>query len=284
MSKFGSLLMRFLQVTGYETPSSINKTFLDQAYKNSASFLDSGTILVIVLCIAVVGIVAFATGWMILMTHRVIQFGLMLALVIGTVLSMLVISQIQALTGRHGIFGQLVKDDYDSIYYAAQLNHYTTAANADESRWLIAIQFNDQAELDYWYRDWRDTTQRVQTLVDNAVANQTWPEESQPLGALQAHWNAYIALDAQIRIKATNTADLDHINEAERLSTGQSNQTLSAFTTAINELSAVNRSYFEQTDANEATVLSLTIVWSLALFPLVGLLTVWGISLRLKDF
>jgi hypothetical protein len=188
------------------------------------------------------------------------------------------------LSGPHGAYGQMVRDDYDSVYYAAQLKHYGTAANADESRWLIALAFGDQAAADHWQQDWLDNTSRVSMLITRAQANRTWPEEDQPLAAIQTNWNGYFTIDGQIRAAARNTSDPNRIITAERISTGISNQTFGKFSDAVDQLSLANRSHFDQTYASEAANLTLYTTLGLVLFPLIGLLAAWGASRRFKDF
>ncbi len=121
-------------------------------------------------------------------------------------------------------------------------------------------------------------------LITRAQDNRTWPEEDQPLAAMQANWNSYFTIDRQIRAAARNTSDPQRIITAERISTGISNQTFGKFTDAIDQLSLVNRSYFNRTYASEATNLTLYTTLSLVLFPLIGLVAAWGVSRRFKDF
>jgi len=178
----------------------------------------------------------------------------------------------------------MVSEDYNSVYYAAQLKHYGTAANADESRWLIAQEFGDQAAADHWQQDWLDNTSRVTKLIILAQNNRTWPEEDQPLAAMQTNWNSYHTIDGQIRAAARKMSDPQRIITAERISTGISNQTFGKFTDAIDQLSFVDRSHFDQTYTSEAANLTLYTTLGLVLFPLIGLVAAWGVSRRFKDF
>ena len=100
-------------------------------------------------------------------THRVLNPGLLPAALVALILGLSLLGLVNTLgkVGDHtainadpvvnidqagqidGAFYQMVRDDYDSVYDAAILTRYATDANADESRWLIAQEFNDQANV-----------------------------------------------------------------------------------------------------------------------------------------
>jgi hypothetical protein len=121
-------------------------------------------------------------------------------------------------------------------------------------------------------------------LITQVQANRTWPEEDQPLAAMQTNWNGYFTIDGHIRAAARNTGDSQRIITAERISTGISNQTFGKFTDAVDQLSLVDRGHFDQTYASEAANLTLYTTLGLVLFPLIGLVAVWGVSRSFKDF
>jgi hypothetical protein len=264
--------------------NSINKGFLDNAYTDTVNFLGYTIVLTLLFCLAFCLLIGFTAWRMAAVTHRFINVGLTIALLVGIVFSFFAVTHLIELSGQHGAYGQMVKDDYDSVYYAAQLKHYGTAANADESRWLIALEFGDQAAADHWQQDWLNNTSRVRMLITRAQDNRTWPEEDQPLAAMQTNWNGYFTIDGHIRAAARNTSDPQRINTAERISTGVSNQTFGKFTDAVDQLSLANRSHFDSTYASEAANLTLYTTLGLVLFPLIGLVAAWGVSRRFKDF
>ncbi len=117
-----------------------------------------------------------------------------------------------------------------------------------------------------------------------AQNNRTWPEEDQPLATMQTSWARYFTIDGQIRAKAKDMTDTQRIVDAERISTGISNQTFGTFTGAVDQLGTVNRAYFARTYASEADSLTLYTTLCLVLFPIIGLAALWGVSRRLKDF
>jgi hypothetical protein len=270
--------------------SSINYAHLTQAYNDSASFLTSTTWLLAVLCLFFCGLLLFGTGRMMITTHRLINPGLFPATLIVLILSFNVVSLLGSLgaqssqAAQDGAFKQMVKDDYDSVYYAALLKRYSTDANADESRWLIAWEFNDQTNIQHWQNDWDTNVQSIQSLMQRARANQTWVEEIQPLADMDTYWNQYYSIDPQIRSAARNQSNPNWLHDAEFISTGTSNQAFGNFTNAVDRLSQANRDHYTATLNDAQSALTLSFVLSLVLFPLAGLLAVGGIAIRLNDF
>ncbi len=265
--------------------SSINKGYLDAAYQDTTSFLGITTVLLVLLCLAFCGLLVFVLVRMALLTHRVINSGVTLATVLALVMSVVVITNFAAMSGRHGTFGLMVQDAYDNVSTTALLKRYGTAANADESRWLIAVDFGDQTEINRWQQDWYANKAQVNTLIQQVNSNRAWSaEEDQPLADMQSHWNTYISIDPQIRALAENTANPNRIHDAQALSTGQSNENFYAFTTALDRLSTVSRDHYTTTSTITNATLTYFIPLSILLFLLIGLLAVWGIARRLKDF
>lgn len=270
--------------------SSINYQHLQGAYSDSRSFLDRTTGLLAMVCVLFCGLLLLTTVRLVLSTHRLLHPGLLAAVLPGLILSVSVVSLLGSLSGqgsqasRDGAFRQLVVDDYASVYAAALLTHYGADANADESRWLIAHEFADQASIQRWQADWDANVREIETLMQQAHANQTWVEELRPLTEMDASWRQYDGLDAQIRSRATQQNDPERLLTAESLSTGPSSRAFSAFLAAVNQLGQANHEQYLLTlDAVQGALVRDT--WfSLLLFPLAGLLALGGIALRLQDF
>lgn len=265
--------------------SSINKGYLDAAYNDTVSFLGITTWLLGLLCLVFCGLLVFALIRMMLLTHRVINVGLTLAALTALILSVMIETSFVTMAGRHGAFGVMVQDAYDNIYDTALLKRYGTAANADESRWLIAVDFGDQVEINRWQQDWYTNRAHVNALMQQVGSNRAWPnEEDRPLADMQLHWSTYTSIDPQIRALANDTANPNRIHDAQTLSTNRSNDNFYTFTDAVDNLSRINRDHYtaiyQVTYATTAHFIPLSII----LFPLAGLLAVWGISRRLRDF
>ena len=77
---------------------------------------------------------------------------------------------------------------------------------------------------------------------------------------------------------------LKRLITAENISTGNSNAAFSQFTNAVDQLAKANQDHYNQTFDSINGTLMTYFVLSLILFPLIGLLTLGGIVLRLKDF
>jgi hypothetical protein len=264
--------------------SGINKGYLDSAYNDTMNFLGLSTLGTGILCLVFCMLLIFTSTRMVMVTHRILNTGLVLATIVALIFSFTIVSSLLSMSGRHGTFGSMVKDDYDSIYYAALLKRYGTAANADESRWLIAVDFGDKVEMDRWQQDWYTNKAQVETLIKRAVANRTYPEEDQPLTDMQLYWGAYTRIDPQIRALASTTTNPNRIHDAQQLSTGKSNENFYKFTTAVDQLSTANRNYYNSTYRTTDDNLTRFIPLSIFLFPVIGLLALWGTSRRLKDF
>jgi hypothetical protein len=270
--------------------SFINYSHLGSAYNDSANFLTSTTVLLAILCILFCGLLLFSIIRMIVTTRRLLNPGLVAATLLALFLSLTMVSLLgnlgavgsQAL--QDGVFKQLVKDDYQSIYDAALLQRYGTDANADESRWLIAQEFNDQANVAHWQTDWNNNVQEIERLIQGAHANQTWQEEIQPLANIDTYWSQYHTIDGQIRSTAQNQSDPKRLLDAEAISTGISNQAFGHFINAVGQLSQANLDHYKQTLQSAQSSLNLDFLLCLILFPLAGLLALWGITIRLKDF
>ena len=270
--------------------SSINYSHLQGAYSDSGQFLGGSTTWIIILSILLGLLLITATLHMLLRSHRIVNAGLLAATLISLIFSGITINLLSSLQGQSqvhsqdGAFVQLVQDDYTSVYYAALLNRVTTDANADESRWLIALEFNDQANVTHWQNDWNQNVQQIQHLMQQAHGNQTWTEELAPLQNIDTYWKQYDTIDGQIRSAAEQQGDPKRLLNAEAISTGPSNQAEGRFTNAVTQLSNANQEHYNQTFSAINNTLMLSFWLCLALFPLVGLLALWGITIRLKDF
>lgn len=284
--------------------SSINHHALEQANTDANSFLGGTFWLLLFLGVLLSGLLIFSTIRMMATSHRAINPGLLpaalIALILGVSLLGLVnslgkqgdhtgwqadpVSHIDQAASIDGAFQQMVSDNYDSVYDAAILTRYATDANADESRWLIAQEFNDTANIQRWQTDWQYNVGQVHYWMQNAQNNLTWTEEQSPLQQMTTDWNQYDTIDGQIRSDATNQRDPNHLLTAEALSTGNSNSAFGHFTDAVSQLSAADQGHYNTTRDATSQSLGLSFLLSLVLFPLTGLLAVWGVWLRLKDF
>jgi hypothetical protein len=272
--------------------SDINNTALGKANRDANNFLSGSFWALVFWGLLLCGLLAFSTVYMMAATHRLVNPGLLPAVLIAIILSFNLFGFVGNLdkqsnnhqTLQDGAFQQMVADDYQSVYDATLLKRFATDANADESRWLIAQEFNDQPNIQHWQQDWNTNVVRVQSLMQNANANQTWDEEVQPLKDIDTYWKQYYALDGQIRTAENNQGDPNHTLTAEKLSTGESNLAFGYFTTAVQQLSNANQLHYNSTLSDTSSSLILYFVLSLVLFPLIGLLGAGGIWLRLKDF
>jgi hypothetical protein len=178
----------------------------------------------------------------------------------------------------------MIQDDYGSIYDITLLKRYATQANADKSRWLIALEFNDQANSLHWQADQWSNIQQVQALMQKAHTNQTWDEELQPLKTMDTTWNQYYSIDSEIQGATQRHERANPLLDAEEISSWESNWAFQSYTAALDSLSNVNRWHYTATfeDASSSTQLFFTL--NLILLPLAGLLALAGLTIRFRDF
>ncbi|HEX7736539.1 MAG TPA: tetratricopeptide repeat protein [Ktedonobacteraceae bacterium] len=276
--------------------SFINHTHLTQAYDDTSAFLTGTTIGLFALCLLFCSLLLFATLRMIYATHRVLNPGLIAACLIGLMLSFTTLSLFASLSGlsnsgssgnphlNDGAFQQLVNDDYASIYDIALLKRYASTANADKSRWLIALEFHDQPDIQHWRTDWQTQEQDVQALMNQAHADQTWDEELEPLAKMDSTWKQYTTIDGDIRDATQNKSLANPLLAAEEASTWNSYWAFQSYTDALDSLSSANRVHYAFTLNTVSDALNLSFRLNLIFFPLAGLLGAWGIWVRLKDF
>jgi hypothetical protein len=270
--------------TNADCLSWINKSHVDAAYQDTLNFLGISIFIAIGLCTLFCALILFAVVRMAITTHCIINIGLSLSLLGGIIFSVSAISLLSSYAGDHGTFTHIVSDSYGSVYDAAILERTATNANADESRWLIAKEFNDPAAVTYWANDWQTNKDLVAHYIALAKQNQTYNEEKKPLSDMDSEWKAYTDIDTTIRTTANNTAQSDDILAAEKISTGPSNATFGNFTNAVITLSNVNNNYYQQFLNTMNGQLSILIQLSAIIYVVFGLLAVWGIAGRLKDF
>jgi hypothetical protein len=276
--------------TALDCLSSINYTHLQGAYGDTGNFLSSSIAWIALLGTLLCVLLIAGNARMTLKAHRLINPGLLAAALIGLIFGFTLLSLLSSVQGQgathsqDGAFTQLVQDDYASIYDAALLNRVATDTNADESRWLIALEFNDQTNLAHWQDDWNQNVRQANALITQAHDNQTWTEELQPLRDMDTYWNQYSILDGEIRVAAQQQDDPKRLLNAETISTGASNQAFTQFSDAVLRLAQANQEHYNQTFQSINTTLMLHFLLSLILLPLSGLLTLWGVAIRLKDF
>jgi hypothetical protein len=273
--------------------SDINHTHLTLAYNDALNYLTGATVGLSILCLLFCGLLLFATLRMVSTTHRILNPGLVAACLIGLILSFTLLGllgnlgSIATQSSQHsndGAFQQMVTDDYKSIYDTTLLKRYATEANADKSRWLIALEFNDQPDVQHWQTDLNNNVEQIQTLMQRAKDNQTWDEERQPLVDMHTTWGQYYSIDTDIRNATQNHSRANPLLDAEEISSWESNWAFQSYTAALDRLSNANRIHYTSTFDTTNAAVNSSFILSLALFPLAGLLALWGIAARLKDF
>ncbi len=264
--------------------NNTTKEDLDAKYREVNNELHRSQSYVTVVALLLCSLLLVTAVRMAEVTHRRINVGLAIALLIGLGSSIAVLHKLNTLSAEGEGFARLVTHSYQSVYDAAHLKRYATAANADESRWLIATAFNDRAEAERWQTDWVAKTRKIRKDIEALKRNRRWPAEDEPLNTLEQGWKTYYVLDAQIRAIAKDRADPNGLVKAERVSTEGSDVVFEGFIAAADRLQKINDEVFQQTRKQAEANISGAQTISMVLFPLAGLVAIWGISLRWKDF
>ena len=264
--------------------SKTNKVHLDNAFNETLGEQRKNLIVAIICGVLLCGFLLATTWRMATVTHRIVNPGLTLALLLGIAGSSLEVYRFYYFSGKDGLFHIMVQDAYESYYRSIHLKQYALAANADESRWLVAKAFDDEQAATRWYQDWQFRTSRVQDDIQKLKAQRTWPAEDAPLRDLANNWTAYAATDRQIRATASNVADPAHIVNAERLSTGASNTTFAGVLDAADRLAAINYTMYNGAQQRITASINSLAQIGLWLFCLAALAAAGGIYARWKDF
>jgi hypothetical protein len=263
--------------------SSFSSARLTAAYDQASQALAYRTLLLGALCVLFCLLLLGTTLRMVLVTHRILNLGLTLALVIGIVFCFNIVMLFGRLEGQQGAFTQMVRHDYAGVYTAALLKRYSIAAHADQARWLITRAYNDQSGSQRETNTFRKHTQQVQALLNQAKDKQLWPASDPQWQAVDSNWGSYQSLDARVRTTATN-GQPGAIRAAETLRNGQAKSNFDAFIRSVDTLGTESAIRYNMTLEITQSALTRSILLSVILFPLIGLLAVVGIVSRYREF
>lgn len=270
-----------------ECLTSINKQHLEDAYNHAVETLGYTLLFLSILSVLFCLLLLYTLWRVTRLIHRRIHGALLLVTLASIIFSGLVVANFASLYGQQGAFKVMVENAYNGVYNSEIILQYATAANADESRWLIAVTFNDQDQIDRWQQDWYHNRDKTTSLIKQAQANRTWSEEDQPLADMQLHWTNYTNIDPQIRALATDMATpslYQRILNAQALSLGKSNDNFFAFSDAVARLKQVNEGNLQGIYNRANGFLTGDILYCLVLFPCVGILASWSVLRRTEDF
>ena len=184
-----------------------------------------------------------------------------------------------SLSGNHGNIHRMVIDDRKSIDATRRISVYGTAANDDESRFLIAVNFKDTAAQQQWWLDWLANKAQVKADLLVAKGNITYhPAEDIAYAGMDKWWSQYTAIDGQIRnaIAVSNPNDPHRVLPAQAISLGISNDAFGQFMSYNDQLANVNLGDYNRTLSAIQNQLQLSMWLMLICLPLAGLLTLSG--------
>jgi hypothetical protein len=262
--------------------SGISKANLDAAYADTVKFVGISLGLVFGLCIYSCIFIVWATWSMAATTHRLLNIGLIVALLVAIALTSVVLSDFDAIYGYKGDFS-VIQNDYGSVYNAGILQQESADANTDQARWLLALQYNDP-NANQWYNDWQNENALVRSSLQTIGKNS---DQSALYNSMQQAWNSNASQGQQVASQVRNSdgsINTRAIPTAENTFTNTVNGSFQSFLQATNHYSqSYSQQYTTVFDRTNALLNSL-MTWCAAAFLVLGLVAAWGITRRLRDF
>jgi len=253
--------------------AAINQVHLQQAYSDSLTFLVESSLVVSIASLFVVLLLVITLARIIRLSRRRIHVQLSLVVLLALGGCVYGCTTLFSLAGGTGAFHRMVISDRVSIDAAARIRDYGTAANADESRYLIAENFNDASAIARWQDDWNKNSAQVMVDMQVAKKNMTYhPAEDNAYAGMEHWWSEYLQQDTNIRssIKNSNPQDPNRALPAQEISTGISDQDFGSFLDATNRLARVNQDDYTQTLTGVQNLLDHAALLVLILLPLSG--------------
>lgn len=259
----------------------INQAQMGAAFGDARSSLDTGWYVLLGLEVPLALFLLLATFRMIFISRRVFNPGLTLALVGGLALGFVTLTTLASLSSS---VWNLVREEYEALYQVADLKQRAMAAHASHARWLLAQQANQPEAAEAALADWQQ--QRVSlslSLADVSLIAAPYGF-GKPESPLPTVWQSYADVQQAHLDELGARADRAQVQAAMGPALEVSNRTFRAFLAEVDTLNNdTQMRYRMQHQGIEATLTQYRL-YSMLLFPLVGLLALWGIALRLRDF
>jgi len=259
----------------------INYDFLQAGYSDTISFLSQSSLLTAGLSLGFVFILLVGFARVVGMSKRPSVYSLLLVagLLFAGIGCYSGYSTLSYLEGQHGAFHRLVIDDRVSIDALARAAYTSTDANADESRFLIAANYNDTAAMQEWGDDFKQNRKQVE--YENSVegGNITYhPLEDQYYAGMVKYWNLYTTIDGQIRhaIAISNPNDPHRVLPAQTISLGISNDAFAKYQYYVQADWNLNHDDYVRTLGTIQSVLQRSMVIVIAGLLLSGICTLIG--------
>jgi hypothetical protein len=261
--------------------SFIGKTHLDQAYQDTVKFVGISLGLIFGSCIYSCILLFWATWSMSATTHRLINPGLTLALLIALVFTGIALSDFNVMYGQRGDFA-VIKNDYSLVYTVANVQRYSTAAQAAQERWLLALTFNNQPDAAIWQGEQAKDMQMATTLLRSIGQNVITPQADSLLLSMQRNWKTYQAASTQVDA-AAHAGDAAAIAAADHLDSGQAEPAFRQFRASVLQFSQNTRADYSKAFTDTQGMFQLLTTWCALAFLLAGLIGAVGIAVRLRE-
>lgn len=244
---------------------TINQAPLNAAYADARNHLNAGWYGAVGIGLFLGLLLAVTTLRMITISRRLVNPGLTLALLGGLVLGF---TTQNALSTLYGSFDQMVQVSYRRSYEAATIKRQATTAHASQARWLLAQHADNPAEAADANAVWEREVEAVRLALPTVI-NTDWLG-NQPLTELENRRQRWVEAATSLYTSAPEASNRDRL-----------------FVNFITDLDALHDAHHTEYQAYErsmAYTLAQYRLYSMLFFPLVGLLALWGIALRLRDF
>jgi hypothetical protein len=262
--------------------SAISKANLDASYTDTVKFVGISLGLVFGLCIYSCIFLLWATWSMAATTHRLLNIGLVVALLVAIALTSVVLSDFDAIYGYKGNFS-VIQNDYSTVYNAGLLQQESSDANTDQARWLLALQYKD-TNANQWYTNWQSENTLVRSSLQTIGKNSN---QSALYNNMQQAWNQNASQGQQVASMVRSndgTINTGNIPTAEASFTNTVNTSFQTFLQATNHYSSTYSGQYTTLFNHTNALLNSLMTWCAAAFLLLGFVAAWGITRRLKDF
>ncbi|HEY3992476.1 MAG TPA: hypothetical protein VGM01_06295 [Ktedonobacteraceae bacterium] len=263
--------------------SSLGKQQEDSAYQDTVSFF--GISLGIVFGLSIYSCIFLVwTSWsMATVTRKFFNLGLIAALLVVLFSTTIVLMDFDAIYGHNGYFS-VVDNAYNNVYTAGALQQEGTQAQANQARWLTALNYHDQTSANQWQQDEQSQSQQVVTLLHTLSTNSSDAQDTSLIAQMQQDWKEYTTQVGEITQLVNAPGTASYLGAAENLHTNGVSSTMQIFIHDVQQFSQANTNNYTNILIQAGERLSqLTTLWAI-IFPILGVLGAWGVSRRLKDF
>ncbi|HEY0754595.1 MAG TPA: hypothetical protein VGD98_11575 [Ktedonobacteraceae bacterium] len=264
--------------------STLGKANLDNASTNMKRFFGISLGIVFGLSIYSCIFLLWATWNMVTVTRKLFNPGLILALLVALFSTTIVLADFDGIYGPTGSFA-MIANDHNYVYATSALEQEGARVQADEARWLAALNAHDLTSANLWQNDQKDTSAQFTSKLHDDLINPLQTSADAPLlTQAQQDWTMYSTQISQVTQKASTANNPTAIGDGEALYAGTTTLTFQNLMNDLQRFSKVKTSDYQSILTATNQILIGLSIWLVIAFPVLGVVGAWGISRRLKDF